>query len=236
MFKSIKFVLQENFNNVYRIYCIAKYELLSDMRDSRLGVFWNFANPAIQIITYYFVFGIVLERKSVDHIPFIQWMLCGMVVWFGKELFNHFCLMILLIIFLLTQGVMPSLYWLELFYYLFAAICLTVSLAMITSVLNMLARDTRKLILACMRLLLYLTPILWPISRLNKDWMLPIRYMMKANPIYYIVCGYRDCFLYHHGIMYYGKQMLFFWVFVIVVFAIGSTLMYKFKHKFIDLI
>lgn len=271
MFKSIKFVLQENFNNIYRIYCIAKYELLSDMRDSRLGVFWNFANPAIQIITYYFVFGIVLERQSVDHIPFIQWMLCGMVVWFfispcitnganaiyskrnvitkmkfpvsvlpatvvAKELFNHFCLMILLIVFLLTQGVMPSLYWFELIYYLFAAICLTVSLAMITSVLNMLARDTRKLILACMRLLLYLTPILWPISRLDKDWMLPIRYIMKANPIYYIVCGYRDCFLYHHGIMYYSKQMLFFWIFVIVIFVIGSTLMYKFKHKFIDLI
>ena len=58
--------------------------------------------------------------------------------------------MAILVVFLLTQGIMPSLYWLELIYYLFAAICLTISLAMITSVLNMLARDTRKLILACM--------------------------------------------------------------------------------------
>lgn len=44
MFKSIRYVLKENFTNLYRIYCISKYELLSDMRDSRLGVFWNFAN------------------------------------------------------------------------------------------------------------------------------------------------------------------------------------------------
>ena len=109
--------------------------------------------------------------------------------------------------------------------------------AMITSVLNMLARDTRKLILACMRLLLYLTPILWPISRLHKyGWQMTVRYIMKANPIYYIVCGYRDCFLYHHGILFYWKQMLFFWVFVIVIFTIGSMMMYKFKHKFIDMI
>ena len=123
------------------------------------------------------------------------------------------------------------------FYYLFAAICLTISLAMITSVLNMLARDTRKLILACMRLLLYLTPILWPISRLHKyGWQMTVRYIMKANPIYYVVCGYRDCFLYHHGILFYWKQMLFFWVFVIVIFTIGSMMMYKFKHKFIDMI
>lgn len=272
MIKSIQYVLKENFSNLYRIYCISKYELLSEMRDSRLGVFWNFANPAIQILTYYFVFGLIMERKAVGDIPFIQWMLCGIVVWFfispcitnganaiyakrnvitkmkfpvsvlpatvvGKELFNHLCLMVILVVFLLTQGIMPSVYWFELLYYLFAAICLTISLAMITSVLNMLARDTRKLILACMRLLLYLTPILWPISRLSTSgWQLIVRYIMKANPIYYIVCGYRDCFLYHYGILYYSKQMIFFWVFVVVIFSIGSMMMYKFKHKFIDLI
>ena len=65
MFKSIRYVLKENFTNLYRIYCISKYELLSDMRDSRLGVFWNFANPAIQIMTYYFVFGLIMNRKAV---------------------------------------------------------------------------------------------------------------------------------------------------------------------------
>lgn len=36
----------------------------------------------IQILTYYFVFGLVMNRKDVDGIPFIQWMLAGMVVWF----------------------------------------------------------------------------------------------------------------------------------------------------------
>ena len=133
MFKSIKYVLQENFHNLFRIYSISKYELLADMRDSKLGLFWNFANPAIQIITYYFVFGLIMNRKAVGKIPFIQWMLCGMVVWFFispcitnganaiyakrnvitkmkfpvsilpatvilKELFNHLCLMVVLLI------------------------------------------------------------------------------------------------------------------------------------------
>lgn len=39
MLKSIKYVLKENFSNLFRIYSISKYELLSDMRDSRLGIF-----------------------------------------------------------------------------------------------------------------------------------------------------------------------------------------------------
>lgn len=65
MLKSIKYVLKENFSNLFRIYSISKYELLSDMRDSRLGIFWNFANPAIQILTYYLFLGLLWIVKQL---------------------------------------------------------------------------------------------------------------------------------------------------------------------------
>ncbi|MFV0395389.1 MAG: ABC transporter permease [Coprobacillaceae bacterium] len=273
MIKSIRYVLKENFNNLYRIYSISKYELVSDMRDSRLGIFWNFANPIIQIITYYFVFGLILSRGDVKMhgvvYPFIDWMLAGMVVWFFispcitqgcnaifskvnvitkmkfpvsilpatvvlKELFNHMIIMGILFAFYIYRGIMPSLHWLGLLYYCFAAVIFAISLSMVTSVLNMLARDTRKLILACMRLLLYITPILWPIAKADDfGW---VKIIMKINPIYYIVCGYRDCFLYHNGFSFYWKQALCFWVITAFLFMVGSWMMYKFKHKFIDLI
>lgn len=45
MFKSISYVIKENFSNVYRIFCIAKYELLSDMRDSKFGIFGTLPLP-----------------------------------------------------------------------------------------------------------------------------------------------------------------------------------------------
>ena len=48
-----------------------------------MGIFWNFANPLISNFNIFiFVFGLVMNRKDVDGIPFIQWMLAGMVVWF----------------------------------------------------------------------------------------------------------------------------------------------------------
>ena len=59
---------------------------------------------------------------------------------------------------------------------------------------------------------------------------------MKINPIYYIVCGYRDCFLYHYGPMYYWRQLVVFWLVTSVLFVVGCYMMYKFKHKFIDMI
>ena len=274
MFKSMKYVLQENFNNIFRIYSISKYELLADMRDSKLGLFWNFAHPLIQVLTYWFAFGVVFNKSAVKSYgittPYILWMMGGMVVWFFispcitngcnaifskvnvitkmkfpvsilpatvvlKELFNHFCLMIILVIVLAMGGVFPNLYWLQLIYYCFCGIVFSVALSMTTSVLNMLARDTRKLVLACMRLLLYLTPILWDINQL-KHMPKIVGLIMKANPIYYVVQGYRDCFFYQKGILFYSHSMIAFWIITFVLFAFGSYMMYKFKHKFIDLI
>lgn len=269
MFTSARYVLKENLQNIYRIYSIAKYELLADMRDSKLGMFWNFANPAIQVFTYWFVFGYVFNRKDVDGIPYLLWMLGGIVVWFYispcitdgcnavfkkidvitkmkfpvsilpmtvilQKLFDHFCLMVILVVVFLFSGIFPDVYWIGLVYYLFCAIVFSFSLSLTTSVLNMLARDTRKLILACMRLLLYLTPVLWDIGRLGEGSRL--MKLMQCNPIYYIVQGYRDCFFYHRGFAAYSWSMGWFWGITLVLFLFGSYMMYKFKTRFIDMI
>ncbi len=274
MFKSIKYVLHENFTNLFRIYSIAKYELLGDMRDSKLGLFWNFAHPFIQVLTYWFAFGLVFNKNDVTaygvKVPYIFWMLGGMVIWFFispcitngcnaifskvnvitkmkfpvsilpativlKELFNHICIMAVLIVVFALGGYFPNIHWLSLIYYLFCAIFFSVALSLTSSVLNMLARDTRKLVLALMRLLLYLTPILWSIDGL-KHMPKFVGVIMKANPIYYIVQGYRDCFFYQNGVFFYSNSMIAFWVITLALFAFGSYMMYKFKSKFIDMI
>lgn len=274
MIKSIKFVIYENMMNLFRIYTIAKYELVADMKDSKLGLFWNFAHPLIQVVTYWFAFGVVYNRSDVTQynltVPYLPWMIGGMVVWFFvspcitnganaiyskkdiitkmrfpvsilpatvalKELFNHLCLMMILVITFALYGIYPSIHWLGLLYYCLCANLFVISLSMTTSVLNMLARDTRKFIQAIMRLLLYVTPILWNLEQINR---LPNIFVLilKLNPIYYIVQGYRDCFFYHQGIFAYSYSMVAFWLITISLFLIGSVMMYKFKYKFIELI
>lgn len=268
MFKSLRYVFSENINNIFRIYSIAKYEILGDMRDSKLGIFWNFANPLIQVLTYWFVFGYIMDRGDVGDVPYFYWMLGGMVVWFFmspcitqganaihtkvnvitkmkfpvsilpattvlKELFNHLCIMVILVTTFIIGGYYPTIHWFSLVYYLFCAVTFSVALAMTTSVLNMIARDTRKLILACMRLLLYLTPILWTVP--DKAPAI-LKTIMNLNPIYYVVQGYRDCFFYQKGIWNYQKEMICFWVITLVLLTIGCNMLYRFKHKFIDMI
>ena len=48
-----------------------------------MGFFWNFANPTIQVLTYWLVVGVILSgRSEQDGVPYICWLLGGMVVWF----------------------------------------------------------------------------------------------------------------------------------------------------------
>ena len=268
MFKGVAYVLSENMQNVYRIFSISKYELKADIEDAKLGFFWNLASPAIQIATYWFVFGFVFNRNEVDGIDFLSWLLGGMVVWFFvspcitkgcnaifnkvniitkmkfpvsilpatvifKEAFNHVCLLAVVMVLFSCLGHYPDIHWLALVYYMVCAIVFGIALSLTTSVLTMLARDVRLFVNSIMRLLMYLTPMFWNINSLSSA---KIRFIIKLNPIFYLVSGYRDCFFYHEGILFYWKQMLVFWCWTLVLFFIGSAIMYRFRNKFIDLV
>ena len=269
MFKSIRYVIKENVTNLYRIYCISKYELLGEMRDSKFGLFWNFASPTIQVFTFWLVFGIAMNRKAQEGVEYLPWVVVGLCVWWfiqpcivqgcsaifsktnvitkmkfpvsilpmtviGKELFNHFCMMLIAFVVLLIYGYYPNIYWLGLVYYLICAILLVEALALITSVLTMLWRDIKKLITSLMRMLLYLSMVLF-IPTFDSSLHF-ITYILKLNPVYYIVQGYRDCIFFDKTFLAHPALTAYFWVVIIVLFSIGSFLMYKFKTKFIDLI
>ena len=55
--------------------------LLGEMRDSKFGIFWNFASPAIQIITFYLVFGLAMGRGDMEGIPYLPWVVVGFCAW-----------------------------------------------------------------------------------------------------------------------------------------------------------
>lgn len=266
--KSIRYVLKENINNLYRIFCIAKYEILADNRDSNLGMLWSVIDPLVQILSYWFAFGIGIRGgKPINGIAYINWMLVGLTPWFflsagiregtsaihkkanvitkmkfpisilpttaiAKELFTHLIMLFIMYLFILINGVRPQLFNLRVLYYLFCGVAFSISLAMVTSVLNMFTRDVKKAVNSSMRLLMFVTPILWSMEKLPK-WGVSI---MKLNPLFYIVEGYRNSLLFNVSIFSNKDQMIIFWSIVIILFISGSSLLYKFKQKFIDFI
>lgn len=272
MVTSVKYVLSENFQNIYRIYCIAKYELLADMRDSKFGIFWNFASPAIQVFTYWLIFGIAWNRKPVGGIEYLPWLVIGYASWWfiqpcitqgcnaifsktnvitkmkfpvsvlpaticAKEFFNHCCMLIIAFVTVFVCGYRPNLYWIGMFYYALCSFIFVESISMILSVLTMLWRDVKKLVTSLMRMLMYFSPVIWEChfsdSVAHHNFL---NFIMKLNPVYYIVNGYRDSVFYGKLFWQHPALTAYFWIVTILLFVFGCMLMHKFKSKFIDLI
>lgn len=242
------------------------------MRDSKFGIFWNFASPAIQVLTYWLVFGVAWNRKPVGDVEYLPWIVAGYSVWWfiqpcitngcsavfskinvitkmkfpvsvlpatvcAKEFFNHCCMLAIAFVTLLICGYLPNLYWLCIIYYAFCAFVLVESVAMILSVLTMIWRDIKKLVTSLIRMLMYFSPVIWECQfGSNVPYHNILNAVLKLNPLYYIITGYRDSVFYNKTFLDHPTMTLYFWCLALVLFTVGCTLMYKFKHKFVDMI
>mgnify|MGYP000995213177 CR=1 FL=1 len=151
-----------------------------------------------------------------------------------SEFYVHLIMILITVILLQFMGFFINIYYLQLFYFVFATLALTFSIALITSTLSTIIRDVHMLLNSILRMLLYLTPVLWPMTSMFSDKILLLK-VIKLNPLYYLTEGYRSSFF---GTEWYfidhWKYTLYFWVLVIVLFLLGSTLHVKFRRNFID--
>ncbi|WP_430790320.1 ABC transporter permease [Virgibacillus flavescens] len=151
---------------------------------------------------------------------------------FSKFYIHVFMLVIIMIIFQLS-GEFVNIYYLQLIYFIFATFCLTFAISLVTSTLSTIIRDVHMLLNSTLRMGLYLSGVLWPLSFLSEHEV--IMNIMKLNPLYYLIEGYRaalfgtDWFFITHW-----HYTLVFWGLVIVLFIFGSALHVKFRRHFID--
>ena len=146
-------------------------------------------------------------------------------------LYPHLILLGIGIIILNLMGYPISIYYLQLPIYIALTVALLFSIALITSTLATIVRDVQMMLQATMRMLLYLSPILWPPTLLPESWQT----WLKLNPFYFIIEGYRNSLL---GQSWYFLEnpmyTLYFITVIIVLFMIGSYLHVKFRSQFID--
>lgn len=64
------------------IWDLTKNDFRTKYLSSYLGIFWAFVNPVVSILILWFVFQVGFKSTSVEKVPFILWLLCGIVPWF----------------------------------------------------------------------------------------------------------------------------------------------------------
>lgn len=78
----IKEFIGDIFSDRKTIWELSKRDISSRYLGSTLGVFWAIINPILLILIYWFVFQVGLRSYPVGDVPFILWLLAGIVPWF----------------------------------------------------------------------------------------------------------------------------------------------------------
>ena len=236
----------EIYKNRKLVFSLAKNDFKTKYAGSYFGTIWAFIQPIVTICVYWFVFGLALRNGSDKGVPFVLWLIAGLIPWFffqegliggtnalleynylvKKVVFNirilpvvkvfsavfvHAFFIIIVLLIYTFMGYPPSLYAIQLLYYSF---CIFMLILAVTY--------------------LWVTPIMWDFNDLGLGGILAK--ILKLNPVFYIVQGYRDSLINKVAIWQHPVLTLYFWVFTIAVFFLGTRLFKKLQVHFADVL
>ncbi len=74
--------LKEIYGRRQLIWTLALSDFKKKFVGSYLGIFWMFMQPIVSIVIYYFVFQIGFKSNPVKDMPYILWLMPGIIPWF----------------------------------------------------------------------------------------------------------------------------------------------------------
>ena len=200
-----------------------KKDIGGKYKNSFLGVLWSFVNPLLQIIVYAIIFPLIMKSDIPNYVVFmvcglIPWNYFSTVinrasfvmiengniikkVYFPREILplslvtsetvNFLISSILILLFALGYGVHLNILYI-LFYPLVLLVqyVLLLGISLIVSSVTVYFRDLQHFIGVLLQLFFYATPIVYAVDVIPANF----RWILKLNPMTYIIEGYRDIF------------------------------------------
>ena len=197
---------------------------------------WNFFADAVtngsnSLVEYSYLVKKVVFRTSI--LPIVKSL---------SSLIVHSVFIILIFIVALCFGYLPTIYTIQILYYLPCLLLYIIGINWLTSALAAFFRDISQLINVIMQLFVWLTPIMWQTSMIKDTYIgiglykVRLLTVFKINPMYYIVDGYRDVFT---GSTWFWEKpfwTLYFLAASSVFFVMGATIFHKLRPHFSDVL
>lgn len=131
-----------------------------------------------------------------------------------------------------AYGYYPTIYAIQIVYFIICEILLVAGLSYITSAIMAFFRDLGQLLNIILQIGMWMTPIMWQNTMIDEQY----QFILKLNPMYYIVHGYRSAMLSHEWIFRNFVWTGYFWIVVILLFVIGNRIFKKLKPHFADVL
>lgn len=187
---------------------------------------WFFFSDALNNATSSILDNSYLVKKVVFRVgilPFIK---------LTSALFIHVFFIGVIFAMFAAYGYLPSLYNLQAIYYSFAMCMLLLGLAWLTSSVVVFMKDIAQLVAVFLQFGFWLTPIFYPIEIVPDKF----QFILKMNPMLYVVQGYRDAFINHIWFWDHYNQTAYFWAVTIGLLALGGIVFKKLRPHFADVL
>ncbi len=205
-----------------------KKEVRSKYKNSFLGIVWSFLNPLLQIMVYAIIFSLILKNKQEHYAVFlcagiIPWTFFSIAinksaftmiengniikkVYFPREIIpisvviaetiNFLISTIIILGFVIIGGIGITKYLLLYPIILIAQYLVIISISFVVSSVCVYFRDLQHFIGIILQLLFYATPIVYSQDSIPHEY----QWILKINPMTYIINSYRDIFYYQKSI------------------------------------
>ncbi len=187
---------------------------------------WFFFAESLQTATQSILSNSFLVKKVVFRVSLLP------IIQIISALTIHIFFILFLFGMFLYYGYSPTIYWLQIPYYLFCTVILVLGISWMTSSIVVFFRDLGQIVSMFIQLFFWLTPIIWSFK------IIPLEYqhIIEYNPIYYIVEGYRDSLIYN--IWFWEKSILSiqYWIITMIFFFGGAVVFRKLRPHFADVL
>lgn len=134
----------------------------------------------------------------------------------------------------LAYGFKPDLYTLQVIYYSFAAFMFTVGLSYLTASIVVFFQDLTQIIGILLQVLVWATPIMWNIDTALSAG--PLKTILKLNPMYYVVSGYRNALINKVWFWQTPRMTLYFWAVTLFLVCFGMLVFRRLQKHFADVL
>ena len=190
---------------------------------SYFGIIWMFVQPLATVLVYTLIFQVGF--KSVPPVPgvsYVIWLIPGIIPWFYFQ-----------------DSILQGTQVLYEYNYLVKKIVFNVEMLPLVKLISVFLSHI------CFVIIMYIVSILMQFGM----WMAPIMYdeslfankapilikLIKLNPIYYIVKGYRFCMI-NDKFVDFNILTLYYWIVTLVIFFMGYKVFNKLKIHFSDVL
>jgi ABC-type polysaccharide/polyol phosphate export permease len=146
--------------------------------------------------------------------------------------FVHLMMMCLTTAVFVLSGFGLNIHFLQLPYYLMCCLAFTAVLATLLSALTAVSQDVLQAVKSFITLFFWLTPVLWSVDRVSS----PVKEIILANPIVYIISGYRNCFVNERWFFQDWQYTLYFWAVMVGLSLLSSFVFTKLEPEFADVL